>query len=55
MVLQKPTVEFVKIDLINASSTSIQCDQTTTKKGSIETCTGPDAPSNTDCSEGAEI
>jgi len=45
MVFQEPKVEFVQIDaLCTDPIVPSNCDQNTTKKGSVETCTGPDAP-----------
>ena len=49
MKFQEPRVEFVHIDLADVVATSPVCDQQNSKKGSVETCTGPDAPGNKCC------
>lgn len=49
MSFQEPKAEFVSIDLANITTTSPTCDQVNSKRGSVETCTGPDAPYNTCC------
>ena len=51
MKFQEPKAEFVPIDLTVATSATVtsQCDQVNSKKGSVETCTGPDAPQNLCC------
>lgn len=49
MRMEKPRVEFVPVDLSIVTITSPECDQVNSKKGSIETCTGPDAPYNKCC------
>ena len=49
MKFQEPRVEFVHIDLADVVATSPVCDQQNSKKGSVETCTGPDAPGNQCC------
>ena len=55
MVFQEPKVEFVEIDLINITTASPQCDQTTSKRGSVETCVGMDAPQNIECDASVEV
>ena len=52
MKFQEPKAEFVEIDLISTTAdASSLCDQQTSKRASIETCTGPDAPyNNASCS-----
>lgn len=49
MKFQEPKAEFVSIDLSIATTTVSNCDQTNSKRGSVETCTGPDAPYNACC------
>lgn len=49
MSFQEPKAEFVSIDLANITTTSPTCDQVNSKRGSVETCTGPDAPYNACC------
>lgn len=45
----EPKVEFVHIDLVSIETASPACDQENSKKGSVETCTGQDAPGNNCC------
>lgn len=50
MKFQEPKAEFVSIDLtIDTAASSPNCDQVNSKRGSIETCTGEDAPYNSCC------
>lgn len=51
MKFQEPKAEFVPIDLTNAITTVLSpgCDEVTSKRGSVETCTGSDSPSNNCC------
>lgn len=48
MKFQEPKAEFVKIDL-NVITDVSNCDQVSSKSGSVETCTGADAPANSCC------
>jgi len=48
MKFQEPKAEFVPIDLTITTVTST-CDEVNSKKGSVETCTGVDAPTNQCC------
>ena len=45
MNLEAPTIDFTPIALASVVS-SVVCDQESTKRASVETCTGPDAPQN---------
>ena len=46
MYFKEPKVEFVSVDMEMVIATSPACDGEATKKGSVETCSGLDAPSN---------
>ena len=54
MKLKEPRVEFVEISLINTEASSL-CSSEATKRGSIETCTGPDAPYNQGCAPNVSL
>ena len=45
----EPSAEFVEIDLSSTDNIPSDCDQSTSKRASVETCTGPDAPFNAYC------
>lgn len=49
MKFQEPKAVFVPIDLTVATTTASVCDEVNTKRSSVETCTGPDAPANNCC------
>lgn len=48
MKMNEPKVVFVPVDLSIVTVSSV-CDQVNTKSGSVETCTGPEAPGNNCC------
>ncbi len=52
MSLEAPVVDFTPILLTNAVVSSA-CEPDTTKAGSVETCTGNDAPYNS-CAEDSD-
>ncbi len=49
MKFQEPKAVFVKVDLISTTGAPSNCNMETSKRGSVETCTGPDAPYNDYC------
>lgn len=51
MKCQEPKAEFVPIDLTISTTIPSTCDEVNSKRSSVETCTGPDAPGN-NCCEG---
>lgn len=53
MSLEAPIVDFTPILLTNVVVSSA-CEPNTTKAGSVETCTGPDAPTNL-CTEDSDF
>ena len=48
MKMNEPKVVFVPVDL-SIVTASPDCNQDNTKSGSVETCTGPEAPVNNCC------